>query len=279
MTIFKIAGRPQRSLKDLEREAIALANQGRWEEAVAVNREALSMARESVEALNRLARALSELGRYSEARESLQRVLLLSPGNTIAKKNLDRIAGLKDTAAPARASSLAPRVFIEDSGKTRVTDIAVEDRDRLLSQLAPGEALTLEPAGHAVVVRIPAGEVVGRITPKLAARLARLMRGGNRYVAAVASVGAGKVSVLIREEYQHPSLSGVVSFPGGAEGPLAYGDELEFAEEETHEVELPRERAGEGDDEDKSVEEEDGEGPAPRTVRGDDGDDEEGEQQ
>jgi len=275
MTIFKIAGKPPRTLKDLEREAIALASQGRWEESIDVNRETLAMAPENVEALNRFARALSELGRYSQARELLQHVLSLSPANVIARKNLDRIAGLKDTVGPAKASSLAHRVFLEESGKTCLTDVAVQNGTKLSGHLAPGEALSLTRDGHAVLVGIPKGEPLGRVTPKLAARLARLIQGGNRYVAAVASVGSGRVSVVIREEYRHPSLIGVVSFPGSSDGPVSYGDDLDLAEEDIQDLESAPEPANEADDERSGEGEEEEEEAPQRSARDDDEDQEE----
>ncbi|HJW88869.1 MAG TPA: tetratricopeptide repeat protein, partial [Dehalococcoidia bacterium] len=50
------------------REAIALAMQSRWEEALEANRAIIEAFPTNVDAYNRLGRALMELGRYPEAR-------------------------------------------------------------------------------------------------------------------------------------------------------------------------------------------------------------------
>ena len=68
----------------------ALASQ--WEEAVVTNRNILNFFPNEAEAYNRLGKAYSELGRYSEARLAYTQTLKYSPNNTIAKKNLDRLS-------------------------------------------------------------------------------------------------------------------------------------------------------------------------------------------
>ena len=57
--------------RDLSRDAIAFALEGEWERASEVNRALLELSGNDVEAMNRLSKALIELGRYSEAREVL----------------------------------------------------------------------------------------------------------------------------------------------------------------------------------------------------------------
>lgn len=267
MTIYKIERKPQKSLKELERDAIAFANQGRWDAAAEANQEALALSADNVEALNRLGRALSELGRYTDARATFQRVLRLSRNNPIARKNLERIASLQDAPASKPVSGLAPRLFLKESGKTCLTDVTALGGARQLSRLAPGETLALERSEGAVVVRVPKGEVIGRLSPKLAARLARLLQGGNRYAVGVAALADGRVTVLIREVYQHPSLIGVVSFPSSAEGADTYADDVEVVEEEGPEPEPgaapgawpaaqavdEKEREGDGEAEERGV--------------------------
>ena len=67
----------------------ALASQ--WEEAILTNKNILSLFPAEPEAYNRLGKAYSELGQYSEARQSYSQTLKFSPDNTIAKKNLESI--------------------------------------------------------------------------------------------------------------------------------------------------------------------------------------------
>ena len=49
--------------------------------------------------------------------------------------------------------------------------------------------------------------------PRLASRLARLVKGGNKYEATVTSAGSHVLTIIVREVFKHPSLAGVVSFP------------------------------------------------------------------
>ena len=67
------------------REAIALAMQGRWEEAVEVNQGILDVFPTDVDAYNRLGKAFTELGRFSEAGDAYASSLAIVPNNTIAR--------------------------------------------------------------------------------------------------------------------------------------------------------------------------------------------------
>src|SRR5947208_16893508 len=68
----------------------ALASQ--WEEAVSTNRNILNLFPAEPEAYNRLGKAYSELGKYTEARQAYAQTLKNSPNNTIANKQLDRLS-------------------------------------------------------------------------------------------------------------------------------------------------------------------------------------------
>ena len=43
--------------------------------------------------------------------------------------------------------------------------------------------------------------------------MAKLIKGGNKYIAAIVSLDHEKVKVIIRETFQHPSQAGKLSFP------------------------------------------------------------------
>jgi tetratricopeptide (TPR) repeat protein len=200
--------------RDRAREAVSLASQGRWEEAVDVNNDVLRAFPSDTDALNRLGKALSQLGRYSEARGAFQRSLDHDPVNPIARKNLHRLAHLEDAPVPDRADGIAPRLFIEESGKSCVTTLWSPAPAAVLARVAAGDAVTLNLDGAGVGATTAAGGApLGRLEPRLAARLARLMPAGNRYAAAVASVRDGQVAVVLREVYRDPRVGGVLSFP------------------------------------------------------------------
>ena len=200
--------------RDRPKLAVSLAMERRWEEAIAVNREILGDEANNLEALNRLGKALSEVGKYSDARDAFQKVLALAPSNGIAKKNLDRIAVLR-AAGPQTAvrQAVSPAFFIEETGKSGMTAVVDAGPASVIARLGAGEPLTLVPEEHKLLVHNGQGEYVGTVDPKLGLRLLRLIRGGNRYQAAIANVQDQKVRIIIKETYQHPSQHGRLSFP------------------------------------------------------------------
>ena len=82
-----------------------------------------------------------------------------------------------------------------------------------MAAVSAGDAAALSVSGDSVMITNGEGRLLGRVEPRLARRLRRLMAGGNCYSAAVVAVDAAAVSVIIRETARHPSLRNVVSFP------------------------------------------------------------------
>ena len=229
--------------KDRAKQAIALAMRNRWEEAAAVNRSILKEFPQDLEAYNRLGKALSELGRNQEAMEAFQRALEISPHNSIAKKNLARLARLGDEAPIAGVrGGVTPDLFIEESGRTGVTSPVNLASPEALLRLAPGHAVTLQLENGGLTVAENSGGYVGQVEPKLASRLVRLIKGGNTYEATVTSVGDKELTIIIRETFKHPSQLGVVSFPSrsGADYRMYLSSTLlgaDVSEDETEEAE------------------------------------------
>ena len=208
--------------RDRAKKAIALAMDNRWEDAIAMNQSVLKHFPDDLEALNRLGKAFSEIGRNAEAVEAFEKALALSPHNGIARKNLDRLARLGDAggsgSAMASSTRTAPRVFIEESGRSGVTSLLNLASPRVLVKMAPGHVVQLEIENNKLNATDAAGDPLGRVEPKLASRLIRLINGGNNYEATVTSTGPQDLRIIIRETYKHPSQAGIVSFPSKSGG-------------------------------------------------------------
>lgn len=203
-------------------QAVSLAMQNRWEDAIGANRRILEQFPNDVDAHNRLGRSLMELGRYREARESYSRAAKLDPHNAIAQKNLARLSILREEEAPEKAhEQVDPRLFIAETGKTGVTTLVRAAPRETLAKMVVGDKVYLKPEGRALIVQNASGGYLGYVEPRLSQRLIDLMRGGNRYAAALMSMDENNVRVIIREVYQDPSQSGKVSFP--TTGPEAMG--------------------------------------------------------
>jgi hypothetical protein len=117
--------------------------------------------------------------------------------------------------------------------------------------LSPGDAVELVLDAELLMARVGETEI-GQVEPRVGARLAQLMKGGNRYDAAITMVNGEEVRIIIREVFAHPDNFGKVSFPGTTAGrpagvrpdirgsALRYddeGEESEELEEEPEEVE------------------------------------------
>ena len=207
--------------------AIKQAQTSQWEEAVLTNKNILQLFPGEAEAYNRLGKAYSELGQYGEARDAYAQTLIYSPQNTIARKNLERLALLQEeSAAQARLGSgrIDPQLFIEETGKTRITELINLAQASVLARVSVGDPVQLHRVGHTILVRNGVGEDIGQLEPHLANRLITFIEGGNRYAAAIRAMEQGQVRLIIREEYQHPSMFGKVSFPtqGGGDTIRAY---------------------------------------------------------
>ena len=208
------AGESTRLKRQRADQAIHLALQSRWEEAAAINRSIISVFPSDVDAYNRLGKALMEMGESEEARRAYEKTLALEPGNSIARKNLERLDARKSIVAVRVESpkSIDPSLFIAQTGSTGIANLKAVVPETLAG-LTAGDTLNLRIQGHTVAVETVGGDQLGVIEPKLGLRLARLIEGGNRYVAAIASLSNGGVRIIIREIYQHPSQQGKPSFP------------------------------------------------------------------
>ncbi len=222
-------------------EVITLAMQGRWEEAVELNRKIIELSPEDVSAYNRLGKALTELGRYAEAREAYNKVLEFDANNSIARKNLERISYLEEGGEPTPGNRrIVPQIFVEETTRAKVVDLYNPAPPEVLARVATGEEVRLQVQGQRLIVLGGSGEYLGEIEPRIGTRLIELMRGGNEYQAAIASLRNGKVKIIVRETFQHPALQGRPSFlPKDEEEPRPYlktgllgQEEAEEAEEE-----------------------------------------------
>lgn len=219
--------------------AVRYAKEGRWEEAVQINRELLSLFPDDSETLNRLGKAYLELKRYGEAKAAYEQAVKTDASNVIARKNLQRlvqyaavaeaITPVSDTRespavppppgpttqTPGSREKVIPSIFIEETGKTGTTNLINVAPTSVLAKLTAGDAvqLVIDAKSQSLLVKNQEGEILGQVEPRLALRLIRFLEAGNRYTAAVTSVGERELRLIIRETYQHPSQRGRLSFP------------------------------------------------------------------
>ena len=253
--------------RNLDREAVTLALNGEWERATEVNKAILELFPNEVEAMNRLVKALIELGSYVEARVVLDRVCEVAPYNNIAKKNRARLdqltadpdsvkagAGDSRTGKRAKKTAGAPHMFIEESGKSSITVLRNTGGSKAVVHVAPSDRVVLSPEKNTVTVRTLDGHLLGQVEPRSGKRLAGLMDGGNKYTAAVVAVNEEGVSVIIRETFKHRDLQNICSFP--TKVPTQDKEEDQVFHDEAA-APITREEDADDDDEEENIIDED----------------------
>jgi len=146
-------------------EAVRLAMASRWQEAIDANKAIIALFPAEADAHNRLGKALTETGKIKEAREAYQRALEIEPSNSIARKNLDRLASLKGKAEPDKAQQVDTSLFIEEMGKSGATTLRPQNV-KTLATLSAGDEVTLVPVGSRLTVETAGGEYVADVEPK-----------------------------------------------------------------------------------------------------------------
>src|SRR5215470_19686199 len=150
MTQAQSAEEKIRLKKQWTDQAIQQALASQWEEAVITNKNILSIYPTEAEAYNRLGKAFSELGQYAEARQAYTQTLKYSPNNTIAKKNLERLSLLQEEPLQvlSGAERIDPQLFIEETGKTGITELINLASSSVLAKVAVGDKVQLHVNGH-----------------------------------------------------------------------------------------------------------------------------------
>ena len=196
-------------------EAISLAMQSRWQEAVTVNQSIIELFPTDIDACNRLGRAFMELGEFAKAKEAYSRGLELDPDNAIAQKNLQRLSLLSVSKVKVKEErrEVAPDLFIGEMGKAGVVNLQNLAPGEVLARMAAGNQVYLKVRGQQLIIESEQGEYLGLVEPPHGFRLARLIKGGNKYAAAIVNIDNSTARVIIRESFQHPSQIGRPSFP------------------------------------------------------------------
>lgn len=217
---YQLDGRDRVARRKAE-VARGLAVEGRWDEAVEANREILQSAPRDVEAMNRLGKALVELGRHQEALETYQGALKIEPQNAIAQRNAERLeqtiaSNMSENAAPASAipaADVRSGIFIEEVGKTYVTDLVRPSINVLFTGVAPADEVELHIEGNEVEVRDREGRRLGQLEPRIARRMVQMVESGNRFRGYVVALTGNTVRVILREVFRNPAARLRVSFP------------------------------------------------------------------
>lgn len=193
----------------LVQEAIAAARNQSWELAITLNAEVLERNPGDVGALNRTGLAYLQLGETTQAKKAFETVLAKDKSNVIAKKHL---LNIKKKQTPA--VSFNSVYFIEEPGKTKITELHRLTRKDILSQLRVGQKCTLVLKNKHISVETEEAKYVGSLPDDLSFRLCKLIERGNEYECLIHTVTETSCTVHIREIKTSEKNKHVLSFPG-----------------------------------------------------------------
>lgn len=195
-------------------EAVQLASDARWEEAVEVNRFIIKSFGADEGTQNRLGKALTELGNLEDAKAAYDASLTLNPMNPVARKNSLKLESLMSAKEALKGGPVKVdlNLFVEEMGKTTTTTLRAA-ADDVCSKVAAGDVAEVRVDGDGIEIDTVRGVRVGSLEAKLARRLIKFIQGGNRYQAGVTSCEGSTVRVIVRETYQDPRFAGKPSFP------------------------------------------------------------------
>jgi hypothetical protein len=194
-------------------EAVQLAIAGKWDDAVKLNKFIVESFGGDEETQNRLGKALSELGKLKDAKAAYEVALKINPMNSIAKKNAARLNTLlhQKEGLKVGGTKVDLNLFVEEMGKTVITLVEGSSPD-ICSKVAAGDIAELKIDGDGIVAETSRGVRLGTLEAKLARRLIKFMRGGNKYQGGVTACEGSTVKLIVRETYQDPKFAGKPSF-------------------------------------------------------------------
>jgi hypothetical protein len=211
--------------KQLVIDARAAALAGDWSRAIEINQQIIDRSPRDAEAFNRIGRAQLELGNYGAATDAYTQALKADKANLIARRNLQRLELLRKAPDDARTSAaVLPKtaVFIEEVGRTWVSELVNPLDLENLALISPGEQLNLEAANGILFVVTGDGTRLGQIDAKTAERVIQLMQNGNLYEVYALGISSRSLRVILRETYRDPRNGNLVSFPRQISATRAY---------------------------------------------------------
>jgi hypothetical protein len=213
-----------RTLKRLGEQARAKAVEGAWQDAAIINQEILKHAQQDSSAANRLGKALDQLGRIEEAIEAYKSAAEMDPGNIIAQRNVERLELLRDREPPAaingdRPKAIRAAVFIEETGKTYVTELVRPTTGDALARLSPASQVELRNEQDGFAVYDQFDNRLGILEPLVSRTLKKLVDAGNEYEAFVVALSGRTVRIIIREVYRDPNVAAHLALPAQAKLP------------------------------------------------------------
>ncbi len=200
----------------LQTRAIKAAQEERWDDAILLNEELLTIDPRNIGAFNRIGFAYLQKQNHGSAEKAYQEVLDIDNSNSVARKYLEVIRKKQPVRLP---KALRHSDFVDEPGKTKSTSLCrLADAD-VINNLSVGMDCELKCAKTRISVHCD-GKYIGSLPDDLTARLRQLMEAGNVYTVKIQSLKNNNVVVFIRERSRAETVAHVASFPSESGGIL-----------------------------------------------------------
>lgn len=181
---------------NLAQEAIKSALNCDWISAREINLQILANNPNDIDALNRLSKALYELGETKKAIEISNQVLLIDPLDKIANRAIEKYQKGKN-----KSSKTETILFIEEPGRTKIVNLINLDCE-ICPHLSSGEKILINHGNHKVSASREDGKYIGKFKDDISKKIINLINAGNRYDFYVHAASANKVTIFIKQTHQ-----------------------------------------------------------------------------
>ncbi len=181
-------------------QAIQTALLGDWQNATAINKALLNSDPNDIESLNRLAFALTVLGKVRRAKSIYKKVLEIDALNPIALKNVKRLTEI----SPQKKIKNLPlttvnHAFLEETGKTKIVELVNVAQPKIIARLNVGQSVVISIKRLKIFIQDKAKQYIGVLPDDIGKRLIKFIKGGSEYEAYIKSANNHNVVIFIRE--------------------------------------------------------------------------------
>jgi len=195
-------------------QAIQTALLGDWQNATAINKALLNSNPNDIEALNRLAFALTVLGKLKNAKSIYKKVLRIDSLNPIALKSIKRLTAISPQKKIKNlALTTVNHAFLEETGKTKVVALVNVAQSKVIARLSVGQSLVISIKRLKIFIQDKTLQYIGVLPDDIGKRLIKFIKGGNEYEAYVKSANDHYVIIFIREIKRAYKFKDQPSFP------------------------------------------------------------------
>jgi len=203
------------SINHLENQAIEAAVNLKWDEAVKINKQIITIEKDNLDAHLRLGYALLQQNKLPQSKKMFNMVLKIQPKNNIAEDHLEKIAILSKRKKKINGNQTVydPELFIEIPGRTRTVHLVNLGQKEDIAGLNIGEQVMLKEKRRKLEVRSLSDSYIGSLPDDISKRLTYFIKENSNYFTHIKEMNLSDVVVFIRELSKGKKVKKYPSFP------------------------------------------------------------------